>query len=94
LARATRDEGKISARFLAWSSGEEISAGSYRTSGLGYGGTDYNRHRYALIERDDVTNLDHTNFRKYDSLSGRWTSPDPLGGDPSDPQSKRFHSCR
>jgi len=69
--------------------GEEIAAGSYRTSGLGYGvsGSDYNRQRYALTERDDVTNLDHTSFRKYDSLAGRWTSPDPLGGSLTDPQS-------
>src|SRR5258705_5336822 len=33
-----------------------------------------------MIERDDVTGLDHTWFRKYESLSGRWTSQDPYGG--------------
>jgi len=66
--------------------GEEIASG-LRASGLGYGGTDYNRQKYAMTERDDVTGLDHTWWRKYESFSGRWTTPDPLGGDIGDPQS-------
>ncbi len=40
-------------------------------------------------ERDDTTGLDHTWWRKYDNLSGRWTSADPYRGSMSlaDPQS-------
>jgi len=34
-----------------------------------------------------VTGLDHTPFRKYDSFAGRWTTPDPLRGGLTDPQS-------
>jgi RHS repeat-associated protein len=30
-----------------------------------------------MIERDDVSGLDHTSFRKLESRAGRWTSPDP-----------------
>ena len=68
--------------------GEEIASGiGLRSSGQGFGGTDYNRLKYAMTERDDVTGLDHTWWRKYESFSGRWTSPDPLGGSLGDPQS-------
>jgi RHS repeat-associated protein len=67
--------------------GEEIASGiGLRNSGQGYGGTDYNRQKYALTERDDVTGLDHTWWRKYESFGGRWTSPDlyegTMAGDP------------
>jgi RHS repeat-associated protein len=58
--------------------GEEISAGTgLRTSSQGYGAVDTNRKKYALTERDNATGLDHTWWRKYESFSGRWTSPDP-----------------
>jgi RHS repeat-associated protein len=70
--------------------GEEIAAGvGLRTGGLGYGATDTNRWKYGLTERDDTTGLDHTWWRKYESFSGRWTSPDPYTGSMSigDPQS-------
>jgi RHS repeat-associated protein len=63
------------------------SAWGLRTTAQGYGATDMNRQKYGLTERDDATGLDHTWFRKYENLSGRWTSPDPLGGGISDPQS-------
>jgi RHS repeat-associated protein len=66
--------------------GEEISSG-LRGSGLGYGATDNNRQKYGMTERDDATGLDHTWWRKYENLSGRWTSPDPLSGGIGDPQS-------
>jgi RHS repeat-associated protein len=70
--------------------GEEISAGvGLRTSGQGFGATDTNRQQYGLTERDDATGLDHTWFRKYENLSGRFTGPDPYTGSIStaDPQS-------
>src|SRR6266700_2879639 len=72
--------------------GEEIGAGlGLRTTSQSYGATDTNRQKYGLTERDDATGLDHTWWRKYENLSGRWTSPDPYNGSASiaDPQS--FH---
>lgn len=68
--------------------GEEIWAGSgLRTTTQKYAVTDKARQRYALTERDEATGLDHTLFRKYDSFAGRWTSPDPLAGSITNPQS-------
>lgn len=73
--------------------GEEIGSGiGLRSSGQGYGGSDLNRLRYAQTERDDVTAQDHTWFRKYESLSGRFTSPDPLSGTIRNPQSLNHYS--
>jgi RHS repeat-associated protein len=42
-----------------------------------------------LTERDEATGLEHTWWRKYDSSSGRWTTPDPYKGSMmiADPQS-------
>ena len=51
-----------------------------RTAAQGFGAGDTNRRKYGLLERDDVTGLDHTWFRKYESFAGRWTSPDPYRG--------------
>ena len=70
--------------------GEEIWANTgMRTSAQGYNVTDKVRQKFALLERDDVTGLDHTKWRKYESTSGRWTSPDPASGSMSltNPQS-------
>ncbi len=70
--------------------GEELFSGiGLRSSSQGYGATDTNRQKYGLTERDDATGLDHTWWRKYENLSGRWTSPDPYNGSASiaDPQS-------
>ncbi len=44
-------------------------------------------HKFTGDERDAETGLDHTLFRKYSSSLGRWTSPDPLYGDVTNPQS-------
>lgn len=61
--------------------GEEIASGiGLRTGGQGYASTDTNRQKYGMTERDDTTGLDHTWWRKYENLSGRWTSPDPSNG--------------
>ena len=68
--------------------GEEIWAGiGLRSSTQKYATTDKVRQRFAMLERDEATGLDHTAFRKYDSFAGRWTTPDPLGGQAGDPQS-------
>ncbi|HKP37794.1 MAG TPA: RHS repeat-associated core domain-containing protein, partial [Pyrinomonadaceae bacterium] len=70
--------------------GEEIGSGlGLRSTGQGYNATDTNRWKYGLTERDATSGLDHTWWRKYENLSGRWTSPDPYNGSMSiaNPQS-------
>ena len=80
--------GSVIARHDYLPFGEEIASGiGLRTSGQGFGATDTNRQRYGLTERDDTSGLDHTWWRKYENRSGRWTSPDPLRGTITDPQS-------
>ena len=75
--------------------GEEIGSGiGLRSGAQGYNASDNNRQKYALTERDNVTGLDHTWFRKYENRSGRWTSPDPYNGSATtaDPQSFNRYS--
>ena len=52
------------------------------------------RPRYAGMEKDVGTGLEHTPYRKYESALGRWTSPDPYPGSMSvaDPQSFNRYS--
>jgi RHS repeat-associated protein len=57
--------------------GEELSTVGMRTSGQGYGAADGARQKYAGMESDDGSGMATTLWRKYDSSSGRWTSPDP-----------------
>jgi RHS repeat-associated protein len=67
--------------------GEEIGSGlGLRTPGQGYSASDTNRWKYGMLQRDAATGLDHAGWRKYESNSGRWTSPDPLSGQLGDPQ--------
>lgn len=47
---------------------------------------------FAGLERDPETLLDHTLFRKFSSGQGRWFSPDPLGGDPGNPQTLNLYT--
>ena len=75
--------------------GEEIGSGvGLRNGTQGYGASDTNRRKYGLTERDGTTGLDHTWWRKYDSVSGRWTSPDPYRGSMAvgNPQSFNHYS--
>lgn len=73
--------------------GEEIGSGiGLRSGGQGFGASDTNRRKYGLTERDNITGLDHTWFRKYENLSGRWTSPDPLAGNIANPQTFNRYS--
>ncbi|HEY6803269.1 MAG TPA: DUF4214 domain-containing protein, partial [Pyrinomonadaceae bacterium] len=68
--------------------GEEIWAGiGSRTTTQKYGVTNKVRQRFAMTERDEVSGLDSTAFRKYDSFAGRWTSPDLQEGHLTQPQS-------
>ena len=68
--------------------GEEIVAGTgaqgnptgMRTAAQGYSAADNVRQRYADTRLDDATGLDHTLWRKLEPMSGRWTTPDPYGG--------------
>jgi RHS repeat-associated protein len=85
--------GAVTARHDYLPFGEEVGAGiGLRTSGQGFGATDSNRQRYGLTERDGTTGLDHTLWRKYENLGGRWTSPDPMRGNIDAPQSFNSYS--
>ena len=87
-ARAVMDgAGSVVARHDYLPFGEELWSGAgMRTTAQQFGAMDQNRMRYALTEKDEATGLDHTWFRKYENASGRWTTPDPMGGSTSDPQ--------
>lgn len=68
--------------------GEEIWAGvGQRTTSQAYGATDSVRHSFAIMERDDSTGLDNTQYRKFDSFAGRWTTTDPIQVRTGNPQS-------
>jgi RHS repeat-associated protein len=56
--------------------------------------SDPNHYKYATLERDSESSLDHTMFRQYSSAQGRWLSADPYSGsyDFSDPQSFNRYS--
>ncbi len=61
--------------------GEEINAGvGMRATSQGYGQSDSVRQKYAGMESDDATGMEHTLWREYENLSARWTAPDPYGG--------------
>jgi RHS repeat-associated protein len=48
------------------------------------------------MEADEATGMSHTLWREYDSLSARWTVPDPYGGsmELASPQSfNRYTYC-
>lgn len=61
--------------------GEEIWAGTgLRSSTQGFGAVDNSSRRYAFTDRDKTTGLDRMQWREYDNLAGRFTSPDPFGG--------------
>jgi RHS repeat-associated protein len=75
--------------------GEELWAGTgLRSTAQGYNTADQVRQKFGLIERDEITGLDHTLWRKYENMSGRWTSADPFNGAMSvaDPQSFNRYS--
>jgi RHS repeat-associated protein len=88
------ESGAVVARHDYTAFGEEIAAGTgLRTTLQGYGNpnsstTDNTKKKYAGMERDE-SGLDHTGWRKYESVNGRWSSPDPFKGSisVSDPQS-------
>jgi RHS repeat-associated protein len=44
-------------------------------------------YKWTGLERDTETGLDHSLLRQYSSNTGRWLSPNPMGGDRKNPQS-------
>jgi RHS repeat-associated protein len=77
----TNNSGTVIARHDYLPFGEDIPNNlGMRTSGQGYGGTEAARQKYAGMETDEATGMAHTLWRKFDSLSSRWTSPDPYAG--------------
>ena len=75
--------------------GEEVPGTvGMRASTAGYSQADGVRKKYAGMEGDDATGMSHTLWREYDSLSARWTAPDPYGGSMSlsSPQSFNRYS--
>jgi RHS repeat-associated protein len=83
-----------SVRVVMNSTGGVISRHEYEPFGAEMGAGASERHKYAGMEQDEGTELKHTLWRKYESSSGRWTSPDPYGGSMSiaDPQSFNRYS--
>jgi RHS repeat-associated protein len=54
---------------------------------LGCSSTDLSVYHFAAMEYDGESNQYHTQFRQYEPPPGRWTSPDPLAGNVTNPQS-------
>jgi RHS repeat-associated protein len=79
--------GAVTSRHDYFPFGEELGAGNgapgsstgMRTAAQGYSAADNVRQRYADTRLDDATGLDHTLWRKLETRSGRWTTPDPYG---------------
>ena len=86
----TGTSGTVTARHDYLPFGDDVlNTVGLRSSGQGYGGTEAARQKYAAMENDEATGLAHTLWRKYDSLSARWTTPDPYTASMTmtDPQS-------
>ncbi|HYG80343.1 MAG TPA: RHS repeat-associated core domain-containing protein [Pyrinomonadaceae bacterium] len=85
----TEDDGDVISRQDYQPFGEELGAVGMRLSDSDYGTASSARQKYAGMEKDEASGMSHTLWRKYDSKSGRWTSPDPYGGSMTvaDPQS-------
>jgi RHS repeat-associated protein len=64
-----------------WPYGEEITST-----------TSTERMRFTGQERDLVNDIDYMHARSYKPLFGRFLSPDPAGGDPSEPRSFNLYS--
>jgi RHS repeat-associated protein len=79
-----------SARMLVAGEGWPVSSSTFYPFGQEQSPTtDPNHYKFAGLERDAESELDHATFRQYSSTMGRWTSPDPYLGsmDLTNPQS-------
>lgn len=91
--------GAVTSRYDYLPFGEELGAGTgapgsptgMRTAAQGYSAADNVRQRYAETRLDDATGLDHTLWRKLESKSGRWTTPDPYGKSLTPPNPQSFN---
>jgi RHS repeat-associated protein len=74
--------------------GEELASNiGMRSTSQGYGSNDGVNKKYGAMETD-ASGLAHTLWRKYDSMSARWTTTDPYSAsmDVNDPQSLNRYS--
>jgi RHS repeat-associated protein len=78
-----------SARVVASSTGSVVEESDFYPFGSERVITDSldNNYKFAAMERDSESALDHTLYRQYSASLARWLSPDPQVGKPSDPQS-------
>ena len=77
----TNSQGVVVSRQDYLPFGEDVlNAVGLRTAVPGYGQTAASRRKYAGMESNEATGMAHTLWRQYDSLSGRWTAPDPYRG--------------
>lgn len=91
----TSVQGTVIARHDYLPFGDDVlNSVGMRAPGQGYGGTEAARQKYVGMENDEATGLSHTLWRKYDSLSARWTTPDPYAASMTlaDPQSFNRYS--
>jgi len=84
-----------SARMLVAAGGWPVSSDTFYPYGQEPSPpADDNHYKFTGLERDAESGLDHTQFRQYGSVMGRWMSPDPYMGsyDVNNPQSMNRYS--
>jgi RHS repeat-associated protein len=70
-----------SARLLSGGYGYPIWQATYLPYGQEYNSqTKVDNFKFAGLEQDDETGLDHASFRQLSNTQGRWSTPDPFGG--------------
>lgn len=74
--------------------GWPVASSTFYPFGHEASSTDPDPYRFAQLERDSESSLDHATFREYSPTMGRWMRPDPYMGsyDFSDPQSFNRYS--
>jgi RHS repeat-associated protein len=83
----TDNVGEVLTRHDYYPFGEEIEPSIGRRMLVpGYGGMDGVRQKFTGYERDNETGLDFAQARYYGAVTGRFNSPDPIGGTTFDPQ--------
>ena len=82
------------ARVMVTASGTVVEESDFLPYGVERVKTDTitNNYKFTGHERDAESGLDHTLYRQYASMTGRWLAPDPLRGNPAYPQSWNRYS--